>query len=323
MASYFELKRTHSQFSAADRDDLLRRLAGNVSAMQQRWPRKVDFSGLLPNCALAIFPLLFIDAFGQVDEERLLHFLSGCKLLAGGLMIADPLFDEDLDREEHTARLLRWHGLQFELGREFALTFTPESMFWQSLREALAEHLGGIAKESIYTARRRRLIDAPESECIAIALAKSCVSRVAIVGLSLLGDDVSRADALVQSIEKQNLARQIVDDLQDWKADVRANRPTLVTVRLAAALGVSDTAAPAFDTAALARELYYGGHAEELLALARANVAAALDAADRERRLPWHTLLEVLDRSVAGLQRDVIAIVRRNLGRRSGDAVSA
>jgi hypothetical protein len=81
-----------------------------------------------------------------------------------------------------------------------------------------------------------------------------------------------------------------------------------------------DTPEPISDLAALARELYYGGHADEFLGLARANLALAFDAADRARPLPWHALLEESDRVIDALQRDLSAIVRRNRrGPRRGD----
>ncbi|MGD0475893.1 MAG: hypothetical protein ABSB70_22110 [Candidatus Velthaea sp.] len=320
MANLLELKRTFRKFSTADRDATLARLAGDVAAMQRRWPRKVDFSGLLPDSAIAIFPLLFADAFGDIDQELLARFLAGCELLAGTIVIADALFDEELEREQRTSFLLCWQGAQCELQRELGRTFAPDSVFWETLQAALAEYLGGVIKEASYSTRRRRLADATTAECIAIASAKSCVSRVAIVGLNLLGSDASRTDALLLSLEKYNLAHQILDDLQDWKADLQAHRPTLVTARLATVLGLPDTPEPISDLAALARELYYGGHADEFLGLARANLALAFDAADRARPLPWHALLEESDRVIDALQRDLSAIVRRNRrGPRRGD----
>jgi hypothetical protein len=320
MSRFYEFKRTLSRVSAADRDQTLRRLADTLSEMQRRWPRQVDFSGLLPNCGLAIFPLFFVEAFGQIDEERLVPFLAGCKLMASSLMIADSLYDEQLERDEQRALFLRWQGMQFELDREFAKAFAPDSPFWDALQAALAEHLRGIVHESTYSTGRRCVGDATPSECVAIALAKSCVSRVAIVGLSLLGDDDSRTGALLESLDKYNLARQIWDDLQDWKADLWAMRATLVTQRLAPVVNVC-AAMP--DVEATARKLYYGGHADELLELARTNLASALDAAGRDRRLPWHSLVEDLDRSVEALQRDLQTVVRRNLDAQSRLAASA
>lgn len=320
MSSFYDFKHTLSRVSAVDHDRTLRRLADDLRARQRRWPRQVDFSGLQQNCALAIFPLFFIEAFGHVDEDRLVQFLAGCKLLASSLMIADTLYDEDVERDERRALLLRWHGLTFEYERAFAESFAPDSPFWNALQGALAEHLRGIIDESTYSTGKRFVRDATPDECVAIALAKGCVARVAIIGLGLLGDDDSRTGTLLQSLENYNLARQIWDDLQDWKDDLRAKRATLVTRRLTGGVGVR-AATP--DLTAFARELYYCGHADELLALARTNLALALDAADRNGRLPWHLLVEDLARSVESLQGDLQTIVRRNLAHRSRPAIPA
>jgi len=320
MSSFYEYKRTLSRLSPIDRDATLRALADDLNDRQRRWPRQVDFSGVLQSCALSIFPLLFVEAFGHVDEERLVPFLAGCKLLASSLMIADSLYDEELERDERRALLLRWHGLQFEFERAFAAAFAPESPFWNALQSVLAEHLRGIIRESTYSAGRRRIGDATLSECLEIALAKSCVSRIAVIGLRLLGDDDSHAGGLLKSLDDYNVARQIWDDLQDWKADLQAQRATLVTRRLAVATG---TRTAEQNVTALARELYYGGHADDLLDLARAYLTSALDVAGRDRRLPWHAIVEDLERSVESLQRDLQTIVRRNLGRRSPLGVPA
>ena len=320
MPDFHELKRTIGQYSATNWDDTLRRLADAFDDIQRRWPRRVDFSGLLPDSAIAVFPLLFVEGFGHVEPARLDRFLAGCKLLAGAITTADALFDEELERARRTSYLLCWQGVQFESMRAFGTTFPPDSPFWASLQGALAEYLSGIVKEASYSTRRRLLIDATHAECVAIATAKSCVARVAIVGLSLLGDDGSRAHSLLQSLDKYIFARQLWDDVQDWKADLRANRPTLITVRLATTFGLTDAALRETDIAAMSRDLYYGGHAEEFLGLARDSLACALDTADRARRLPWHALLERFHTAVEALRRDLNAIVERNLERRSAKA---
>lgn len=323
MASFPDLKRTFARYSASDWDAVLLRLAEHARDVQLQWPRKVDFSGLLPDSEIAILPLFFADAFGRIEHERFTHFLAGSRLLASAIVIADALFDKDLERSDQIAFLLRWHGVQFELERQLTKAFSPESSFWPAYRATLAEYLGCVATEWTYASRRRRLADMTHSECLHIALAKSSVSRVTIAGLRLLGDDASRADALLQSLDKYNLARQIWDDVQDWKSDVRSNLPTLVTVRLAATTGLDDMTSGEPDLAALARELHYGGHMDELLELARESLASAQDLADREKPLPWHALVDGLDRHVAALQRDLAAIVRRNKVRLGRRAVSA
>src|SRR5664279_203723 len=71
VADFHELKRTIGQYSGTNWDDTLHRMSDAFDDMQRRWPRKVDFSGLLADSAIAVFPLLFVEGFGHVEPARL------------------------------------------------------------------------------------------------------------------------------------------------------------------------------------------------------------------------------------------------------------
>lgn len=281
--------------------------------MQRRWPQDVDFMRMhLPTDSFwPVFPLLFRSYFAHISDNDLLPFVVGCKLLVLAATTADQIFDSEFPPQATAELLLRWQGLQFELHRNFSKIFDAQSVFWLRLQEYLAEYTRCISLELHYRNMKRRLADSTDEECILIAKSKTCLSRIAVVGLSVLSGDWRATDRLLLSLDHFNVAKQLFDDLLDWKADFGA--PTLLMSRLARSGIDVDGCHRERDNSAIAREIYYRGHAEESLEIARDHVQRALEAAVTEPRSPWLTVIERVGSKIECLQLDLQKLVAENI----------
>jgi squalene-hopene/tetraprenyl-beta-curcumene cyclase len=121
---------------------------------------------------------------------------------------------------------------------------------------------------------------------------------------------------LVESIDCYNCARQMLDDLSDWKEDLEAGMPSLL---LARALGEKPSCPDDESFSNLqqqvAREIFYNGHASYVLTLALRKLDEA-DAALRDwPKLAWRKVHRDLRNECSQLLSDIERIVRENVVR--------
>ena len=146
----------------------------------------------------------------------------------------------------------------------------------------------------------------PEPVALELIVKKNGLSRIAIAGLVELSRDNSHFAALVESNHHFNIARQIWDDLCDWKEDVHHRLPSLLLARLVTEwpVQVKQAERPAFN-AQLGRALYYGGHARYVLELAVDSLDRAAQLIADIPQLAWQDVIASLREQCQALWRDI------------------
>lgn len=247
-------------------------------------------------------PYLFVAAFPSLSMADIQPLADAARTFAWSVFLYDPVMDEGSAWAELA---LRGQALQFEAYRQLHRLFPPASSFWERFRGYLRDYLAACGEEQRFMRGARSLTDLGEAEALALSIGKNGVARAAVAGLAALAGDDAPFAPLVDSIDEFYTAHQILDDLADWKKDLRARIPTLVFARVAADLGDDFE----LDERSVARSLFARGQADLLLGRA----LAALDRADQLVAgfpdLVWRSCLVKLRARCEGLRREIADLV--------------
>lgn len=290
-----------------------------INELQPLWPGQVVL------CASTVsiydcFPFLFTEAFPSITEGDLKRFTVAARLYASSIFLHDKLFDPSAEQAS-TAHLgpvnsLRILAMQFEAYRQLHELFPQHSAFWQDLRCYLSHFARASVEEQKFVAGGRAWRELSEDLALDIAKGKNGIARATIAGLAAMEGTRTALQPLTQAIDGYNVARQMLDDLCDWKEDLKAGIPSLLLARV---LGQNPTGLDDKElaelTSAVGREVFYGGHAKYLMELA----LGSLDQADRLTtewpNLDWRKVHADLRHECALFLQDLEQIVEENVRR--------
>lgn len=278
-----------------------------LNHMQEDW-----FEELTLNTENGIYdgyPYLFLSAFPSLT-------LSDVQPLArAGRIFAQSLFayDNVMDGFSPATSALGAQAMQFETYHLLYQLFPPDSPFWKRFRRYMSEYANACLEEQRFAAGERSWREFTEPLAIEIATAKTGIAKATIAGLTELAGDDSLLEPLIESIHHYYVARQMWDDLHDWKEDLQTGIPSLLLSRVLHERPAQEERKAALDQ--MARELYYGGHAQYVLGLALDSLDAADDLTTDIPDLLWRRTLTEMRRQCEALLDDVNRIVRRNLQR--------
>jgi len=255
------------------------------------------------------YPYLFLSAFPSLT-------LSDVQPLArAGRIFAQSLFayDHMMDGLSSATSALGAQAMQFESYHLLYQLFPPDSPFWKRFRRYMSEYANACLEEQRFAVGERPWREFTQPLAIEIAAAKTGIAKATIAGLTELAGDDSLLEPLIESIHCYYVARQMWDDLHDWKEDLQTGIPSLLLSRLLHERPTQEEWQKASDQ--LARELYYGGHAQYVLELALDSLDEADDLTADFPQLLWRRALAEMRRQCEALLDDVGRIVRRNLQR--------
>lgn len=290
-----------------------------LAGLQPRWPRDVELGIAAQGSIYHGYPYLFLGAFPSLAStpERVEPLALACRLLADSLFVADDIMDEDPTDRERTANILRLQAMQFEAYRLLHGLFPPQTPFWSRLQTYLAVYAKACLTEKHFAAPGTGWTDLSQGAAIAIARGKSSLANLAVAGLAELAEDEGPFEPLTGSVGRYYVARQLVDDLTDWRDDLRRGVPSLLLARVAALEFSGDSKEELTrQIDRTTRAIYFGGHGREALELALQVLAAARREAAPYPDLPWQRLLNKLDGHCKGLLQDLDRLTGAD--RRSG-----
>lgn len=287
-----------------------------AASMAAKWPLILELRTDNVNASADnIFAYYFLDAFPALPAGSLDIISLGGAYLAAAIVGADPIFDRAELTCDRTLseRVIRSHVLQFEAVLSLGRVFPPDSAFWNDYRRLYGEYIASIIAERAIARGSQPLshFDFPLAERVAIG--KSALSRLAISALAALTGQGETAQRLDRSLKHYLFARQLYDDLRDWKEDLSARLPSLV---LSAVLTSWPAESESMDKIALARlskRIHYEGHSTALLdaAVVQLDLAAPL-----AREAPhFRGEIDRFRGIVTGMRDDIAAIREKNLRR--------
>ena len=265
------------------------------------------------------YPLLFTALFPPVDQEQLVTLCAAGSLQVKALLALDRVIDLLVRGVRYDAEMTHEiaqntcssHALQFEASRLLQNLFPFTSPFWDEYRSAWHEVLTAMYEEKLIAVGHLPWSSYTEDAAIQRIMRQNALAKVAISALSHLTGEHALKESLMMSIDHYNVARQLFDDLVDWKEDVRFAKPSLLLAR------VLTTWPPQLeDTRTLSYRIYFEGHATYILGLALQHLEMADKAVDQWQDLPWRTIMiGRLQEQISLLRSGIEEAVSRNLAR--------
>lgn len=248
-----------------------------LAERQGSWPR----TALVFSPAGSIYhgyPFLFLPAFPRAPTEATTTLALATRYLYDSIFVADALMDGEYEDQRLTGGTLQLQVLQLEAYALLWELFPPGTPFWVRFRERMAAYVEACHEERQLAAPGARW-RFDEDSARRMATGKCALAKVAVDGLTEIAGGDSPSTSLCQALDGYYVARQMIDDLSDWRVDLERGFPSLLLARVSQSAFDGDREAMAADVKRTARAIYLEGHAE-------ASLGVGLDALDdAERRL--------------------------------------
>ncbi len=252
----------------------------------------------LPRAVADLYPAFPRAALGEVTVAL-------C-LFSDAVVSCDDVIDYAKDDPASVRRLPGVVVLFTEAYRTFAELYGGAPRFWDRVARYFGDYVDALAAEARCAAGERAWAACTPDECLAIARGKNGLVRIVDAAIAALpgGDDDPRGidEILLQCF----VANQMLDDLRDWREDLRDGNVSLLLRR------VSDQRPGPEDGDAIGRAIYAGGHAAHVLDVAHANLSSAL-----------RSSLALRAEALAGLIRPRIGRIEALRGRLARELVPA
>jgi hypothetical protein len=252
------------------------------------------------------YPFLFRDEFPNVSDA------DASTLAVAGVFYLNHLclLDDAVDSQgvPQPYKLLLGALLHEEALVLMGTLFAAASPFWAELSRYHREFAAAMLREQ--TEHTGRLSAFTEAEVFQIAKGKAALSKMTTTALALLADRPETIAKLSASQDCFNAARQMYDDVKDWKEDYLNRRYSALLTAALLELSGGEAKSPqgSIDVDALSTRLHYGGHIDRALAQA----AQWCDEAARHvvgyKVAGWSRLIQSLRAQVVRLRRDLATI---------------
>lgn len=291
-------------------------IAALAEEIQAGWTEGADLRVNAKGWIYDLHPYLFATAFREVPRPELRRLALAGRFLANAVVLMDMQIDEPVDAATAAGWALRGTALQFEAYRLLQGLFPPTSGFWPAFRASISDFITAYTMEQEFASGKRAWHSFATTAAIVIATGKTSMAKGSVFGLAELAGDNAPVAALARSIDEYNIARQIFDDVHDWKADLRDARPSVVLRELLPEElpGRDERTSPELIQD-LARRLYYDDVLDALMDRVLLHVGRALDEAATWPELPWRKVMRMLERGAQDLQADTRRITAENRDR--------
>jgi hypothetical protein len=209
---------------------------------------------------------------------------------------------------------MRIMAQETEANRILHQLFAPSSRFWSRHHGYLTEHARAFVDEQDFRLRRRPLGEYSEQVALEAAAAKIGLARIVVAALVELEGNDRWLHPICEALAATGEAMGMLDDVGDWKDDLRTGQPSLLLSRALVALpGPLDDAGWTALCPHVSRALHYGGHTQHVLQLA----LRALDRADQLEQalpgLPWYQHTHALRGACQTAMVEVAVAVRQGV----------
>jgi len=299
-------------------DEEVNELSKIINIIENKW---LAHANLLTPSKFNIYhyyPYLFKQFFVGVDSDKMRKFTISARLFSDSIFLLDCVIDSESKNISHGfgEDILRYQAMQFESYHILYQLFTIDSFFWNRFQVYLLEYTTAVLEEKKIIENQLFLSTDVEKLSRKVILGKTGISRTVIAGLVELSGQENLYLPLVASMQHFYIARQICDDITDWKNDLSKSIYSTVLARLSNKY--PDVFIQEIDSEflnALTREFYYGGHAETLLEQAIAELHHATLAIEGLPQSGWHNAIVNLQNECVSIKNDITKIILKNLQR--------
>ncbi|CAM2064767.1 SQHop-cyclase-C domain-containing protein [Sulfidibacter corallicola] len=287
-----------------------------LAPARARWSQRFDFDEIAYDSYYSCHPLVFREAFPEANEERVHLLTLACHHLARAACYADDVMDEAQGPHSPTRFLMNLHAHHFECYQHFFKLFEVGHRFWEKFHTCYAAYTEACLTEADFVLGKRSWSDFDEVTGRRVIVDYLGMSHIGIWGLAALTDREATAEAVVASERAYHLARQLWDDLCDWKLDLQRGFPTILLKRVLPEQPTwQDKRELQRLVHRLAGKIYYQGYAET----AMLEILAYLDQAETALgalTVPvWRGLIQKLRGECTRLRRDMNQLIQTNVDR--------
>ncbi len=250
------------------------------------WPKGVRHQCSDPDSIYHGYPYLFLDAFPDLKLAQVEPLARGAGLIFDSIIVADRVMDEET--EHITGDVLGIEVMQFEGYRLLHPLIESTDPFWNRFRDYWVAYTEACLLERELASPEASWERFTEAQAVSVAVGKCGLAKVSVAGLAALAKDDRCYEPLTQSIERYYTARQMLDDLTDWRADLESGFPSLLLSRVTAAAFAGDRRQLRADGERTRREIYYGGHVGYTMRLALEAIAESERLTEGYPDLLWH-----------------------------------
>lgn len=242
------------------------------------WLGRVEMPGAIARgeeSLLTTVPEAVAERYPHIPQERLGEFSYACRVFS----IAAVKLDDVIDYVSHVPENVKLTAPEMlavllEPYVSFARLFDAKAPFWDHLRRYIVEFIDSMRDELRYSAAEAwRSLDS--QACLELLGRKLGLIRIIAAGVCELAGNYEEIDALETMLVQFFVSYQMLDDLQDWREDVRDGNISLLLRQC------SQEPPGEGDVAEIARTMFAQGHAEMVLGVALDQAREALDTARR------------------------------------------
>jgi hypothetical protein len=217
-------------------------------------------------------PGLVAEAYPPIAPWKLDEITVALSLFSDGIVAYDDIIDCAPYDPGEARRLPHVAVLFAQAYRSFAELFGGAAWFWDRLEAYFIDYVDALAAETCYANGEAPWRSYDEAQLLAIVRGKNGLVRLVDAAVAALaGERQSRGMDTV--LLEGFVAHQMVDDLRDWREDMRDGNPSLLLCRASRSKPSSD------DPGAVGRRLYLDGHAEYVLRISETALGAAAEKA--------------------------------------------
>lgn len=278
--------------------------------LQERWPQTVELGIATQASIYHSYPYLFLKAFPGLAAARVEPLSLAASLFADSLFVADDLMDEDPTDRDATTNVVRIQAMQFEGYQILYGLFPAQARFWDRFRDYLSLYAHACITEKRLAAPEAGWGEITRDLALRMAKGKSSLAKFVVAGLGELAGDETPIDPLTRALDRYYIARQMVDDLSDWRQDLERGYPSLLLARVAATEFAGEGKAElARQPERTSRAIYFGGHARHTVELALAALAEGEQLTAAWPDLLWHRITARLRAQCRNLLTEIDRIV--------------
>ncbi len=295
--------------------DLVKGVAARVTAFHMELHVALDISAMEEPNYYHAYPFLFRDEFPTVSDADASTIAVAGVFYLNHLCLLDDVVDSEVARQPY--KLFMSALLHEEAIIQLGTLFPSSSPFWAALSSYHREFAAAMLREQ--TEHTGRLCAFTEAEVYQIAKGKAALSKMTTAALALLDGRPEAIAKLSASQDCFNAARQMYDDVKDWKEDYLNYRySSLLTAALLDHAGReglplqgSGDWHSSLSVEALSARLHYGGHIDQALAQAAQWCNDAIEHAAGCQVGGWNRLIQSLRTQVLRLRGDLAMIRAR------------
>lgn len=289
-----------------------------ISDLQSDWDNLVLLQGDFKNPIETIYdcyPYLFNSLFPNVNDEEIRELSVAGRLFAASIIMYDEFLDKDF-LEKNSRKLFSPMVMQWESQKKLNKLFDSDSLFWKRFDGFYREHIQACSIEEGFRNTKGNWSDYTEELGLKIAIGKNGISRAVIAGLVALSGKEKLYDPLIEAINCFNIACQILDDLIDWKEDLKNLIPSLLLARVYQEKPHLIKSKKGNYESDIARIIYYDGHALHVISLGLRLIKQIelLKPFDGDKT-DWYVLVKSIEQKLESLNEDIKLIVSKNIQR--------